>query len=126
MPLWRCKSIKCTEGEARGSDFEASTPVCPKCSLDATQTRYARHIHRLTTIHLEPLDGLVAGQGVGVTLCGGEPVGRLWTLRQEQASGHPDAVNCPACRGHEEFPKAFNEAAAVPGWTVGKQLKKMG
>lgn len=105
-------------------EFIAAAPVCPQCKLDGGQPKYRRFIQQLVIIHYDPPDDVAPGVGQNVTLCGGEPVWQLIRKKPyEQASGEPEAVNCPACREHDNFPKPVVQAATEPVW-VGSRKRK--
>ena len=116
--LFRCLNPKCSDVlDKIGHDFAADLPVCPKCGLDARNPKYRRFMELVTVIHFDPPENIVPGVGVNLSLCNGKTPAELGAVRpMEQLTGDPEAVTCPVCKAHSEFPKDFNAALAVPKW----------
>lgn len=132
MPQWRCLNSRCWETQRPGYDFTADAGVCPKCGASANEPQTARFLIRLAIIHYDPPHPTIAGLGMGYALCDkGRHVSTLHLAQLkrggvlEQATADANAVNCPQCLAHKDFPgDDFEPKQAVPGWMLGKELQK--
>jgi hypothetical protein len=86
-----------------GRSFTAEKPVCPQCGLDGTDPRFASLIVQCRVIHFETPHPIAVGRGSGKLACEAKYSGVM-------ASGHPDVVNCPACRATVAWDLAKTQA----------------
>ena len=113
------KLYRCFRCAARGRDFAAAEPRCPKCGADQADAETPPNtIARLETIHFDPphpdwpAGPDRPGKGTGKRACDGKPVN---TPRKGEdvvggkATGFADAVTCPACKESAEYKTASED-----------------
>ena len=111
MKMYRCMACPAEQGQPQ--EFLAEKPICPKCGLDGTQPRNAKHIAKLTVIHFDA-PSQVPGQGVGHLACQPEiPVGQGHVV-----TGHAAVVNCPACQHTDAYRTADARLSLDPAHDV--------
>jgi hypothetical protein len=103
LRLWRCLNPAC----APDTDFAAAAGTCPKCGLTIGRGRAGHLIVPLVVVHYDPPSGI---EGIGKNEPACQPGTPIYGL---QATGAPDAVNCPACKATEAWQQA-PKGAQVP------------
>lgn len=105
--------LNCTdETGGRGKKFWAERPVC-SCGVDGKNPEYAGMLRRCVVVHFEPPHPVLKGKGTGKQLCDGRTT-KEYDPNREAATGSYDAVTCPDCLAHPQYPGRDAEPGTVP------------